>query len=80
MVPLVILSPTILPLNEALPVTVRSPVTTAFPPTLNEPAVFKFAPATLPVALTALGLNVPTVRVPSAMILPVVEMPVVPSS
>ena len=79
-VPLVILSPTMLPLSEALPVTVRSPVTTVFPPTLNAPAVFKFAPATLPVAFIELGLNVPTDNVPSAIMLPVVEMPVVPSS
>ena len=71
MVPLVILSPIMLPLNDALPVTVKSPVTIAFPPTLKFPLVFKFAPATLPAALIALGLKLPTTRAPSAIILPV---------
>ena len=78
--PLVILSPIMLPLNEALPTTVKSPVITEFPPTLSSPAVIRFAPTTLPEALILPGLKRPTVRVPAAIILPLVEMPVVPSS
>ena len=78
--PLVILSPIMLPLSEALPTTVKSPVITEFPPTLNAPAVFKLPPVTLPLALNEVGAKVPTVRVPAAVILPLVEIPVVPSS
>ena len=78
--PLVILSPIMLPLSEALPTTVKSPVITEFPPTLNAPAVLKLPPVTLPLALNEVGAKVPTVRVPAAVILPLVEIPVVPSS
>ena len=69
-----------LPLSEALPTTVRSPVITEFPPTLSSPAVIRFEPTTLPEALILPGLKRPTVRVPAAIMLPLVEIPVVPSS
>jgi hypothetical protein len=73
-----------------LPVAVTKPAVVIFPPvTLAadvivdvaeiSPPVSTLPPVTLPDTLKLVGLNVPTVRVPAAVMFPDADIPVVPS-